>query len=462
MEGKSTVVFYKILTTDSYCRSSGANALSIWTRQFNHIRRNRYFVLPGCSNATEDVFHIGSGIEWGDVLNEALAQKRIVTTGQDGSVGPGGYISGGGHGPIASTYGLAAQQVLQVTIVTTRGDILTANDIENEDIFWAVRGGGGGQYGVITEFVIKHFPAPSQVSMGTLSIAPAGIAGENASWDAAAHLISRLPDIMDAGVAGAMTLSSGATAQKFNPSLESPTSGAVATQALWAFNISSSELHGIIDPLVQQLQSYSSNNTLTVSFSASDFENYTSFYSAISGSNTAGASGVSSSRLLGREELSKSNLRSYLQRAVAAQNNTEGTFATIGLSGGLGVNKQPEKRLGALIPSWKKAYLHLYVGGASASVDEETTPQQVLKKDAEWIEGAKEELWREWAPNMGSYMNEANPYNIEWKKDYYGENYERLLEIKKKYDPHESLFVLTGVGSDQWEYDLQSGTLCRI
>lgn len=407
------------------------------------------------------MFHIGSGVGWGDVLSEALAQQRIVTTGQDGSVGPGGYISGGGHGPIASTYGLAAQQLLQVTIVTPRGEILTANDAENEDIFWAVRGGGGGQYGVITEFVIKHFPAPSQVSMGTVSIAPVGTAGESASWDAVAHLMSKLPDLMDAGVAGAMSLSSGATAQKFNPSLKSPTSGAVASQVLWAFNVSASGLHRLVDPVVEQLRSYGTNITLTVSFSASELQNYTSFYSAISGSNTAGSGGISSSRLLGREELSKSDLRSFLQRAVAAQNATAGTFATIGLSGGLGVHKQPDDRWGALIPSWKRAYLHLYVGGASGSVDEDTTPQKVLQSNAEWIEEAKEELWREWAPNMGSYMNEANPYNSQWKKDYYGENYERLLEIKKKYDPHESLFVLTGVGSDGWEYDLQSGTLCR-
>lgn len=462
LEGKVRNIAEFQITSDNVNRSSGANALSIWTRHFRQLHRNRSFILPGCASQAEDVFHIGSGLGWGDILPVALAQGRLVTTGQDGSVGPGGYISGGGHGPIASTHGLAAQQVLQVTIVTTRGEILIANDAENQDIFWAVRGGGGGQYGVITEFVIKHFPAPSKVATGTLSIVPVGDAGVNASWDATTLLIGKLPDLMDAGVAGAMTLSTGASAQKFNPTLKALTTGAVTTQALWSFNITSSELHKLVDPLVKELQTYGSNNTLSVAFSASDYANYTSFYSSISGSNTAGQGGVSSSRLLGRTELSHPQLRSYLQRSVASQNATAGTYATIGLSGGPGVHNQPASRWGALIPSWKKAYLHLYVGGASENIDANTSPQTVLKRNAAWIEETKEKLWREWAPIMGSYMNEANPYNGEWKKDYYGENYARLLEVKKKYDPSESLFVLTGVGSDEWDYDLQSGKLCRV
>lgn len=79
---------------------------------------------------TDDVFIVGSGQQWGNVLNEALAQGRVVTTGQDPSVGLGGYIQGGGHGPLASTYGLASNQVLQMTVVTTTGEILTANEVQ--------------------------------------------------------------------------------------------------------------------------------------------------------------------------------------------------------------------------------------------------------------------------------------------------------------------------------------------
>lgn len=57
---------------------------------------------------------VGSGQTWGDVLDKDLSLGRIVTTGQDPSVGLGGYIQGGAHGPLSSTYGPAAHQVLQM------------------------------------------------------------------------------------------------------------------------------------------------------------------------------------------------------------------------------------------------------------------------------------------------------------------------------------------------------------
>lgn len=86
-----------------------------------------------------------------------------MPTGQDPSVGPGGWGQGGGHGLLSFTYDLGAHHILQATVVTTHGETL------NTDIFWALRGGGGGQYGVVTSYVFKTHPAP-QVTMGTLQI----------------------------------------------------------------------------------------------------------------------------------------------------------------------------------------------------------------------------------------------------------------------------------------------------
>jgi hypothetical protein len=59
-------------------------------------------------------------------------------------------------------------------------------------------------------------------------------------------------------------------------------------------------------------------------------------------------------------------------------------------------------------------------------------------------------------------INEANAYNPSCKTDYYGENYGKLLEIKRKYDLSGSLFVLAGVGSDEWDYNLNTGKLCQV
>lgn len=445
-------------------RSSGAHALSIWTHHLRTLERNANWKVPG-TNDTQDVFVLGSGLGWGDVLEVALSQGRIVTTGQDPSVGLGGYIQGGGHGPVASTYGLASQQVLQMRVVTTRGEVLTANSVEKSDLFWALRGGGGGQYGVVTEYIIRHFPAPDKVAMGVLSVAPKGDAGINASWDATTLLFSKLPDLMDAGVAGAATISSGAAATSFNPDLEHATTGAVMTQVFWGFNMTASQLSELVDPVAKDLRAMGSNSSLTISFSPSDNANYSAFYSSISGSNTAGQGGVLSSRLLGRSHVSGNTshdaVKGYLQRALVSQNATAGTYMTVGLSGGRGVIDSPADRWGALIPAWRSAYLHLYVGGGSAGVSQEVSPSEALAEGGSWLEQHKETLFREWAPDMGAYMNEANPYNGQWKKDYYGDSYDRLVEVKKKYDPTESLYVLTGINNGDWEYSLQDGSLCR-
>lgn len=388
-----------------------------------------------------------------------------MTTGQDPSVGLGGYIQGGGHGPLASTHGLAAQQVLQARVVTTQGEILIANEAENSDLFWAIRGGGAGQYGVVTEYVIRHFPAPESVSIGSVTIAPRNEQGANASWDAATVLFEALPGLMDAGVAGAMSMASGSIGKVFNPSAPACTTGAVVTQTLWSFNTSKDHLDSLLEPVLHSMhKADSTNTTLSITYTSSHLANYTSFYSSISGSNTAGSGGVSSSRLLGHRHtnIPHQTLRTYLQRAVAAQNATAGTYMTVGLSGGPGVIQTPEHRFGALHPAWKSAYLHLFVGGASAEPSAEVTPSEALADAAAWVEDSKETLWREWAPDSGAYMNEANPYNSQFKHDFYGSNYERLMQVKRKYDPTESLFVLAGVGSDGWEYDLQSGKLCRV
>lgn len=394
--------------------SSGSFSLSIWTRNFQRLERDTKWQVPGTSNSSEDVIIAGSGHGWGDVLDFALNQGRVVTTGQDPSVGLGGYIQGGGHGPLASTHGLAAQQVLQATVVTT--------------------------------------------------LAPVSEAGANASWEAATDLFRALPDLMDAGVAGAMSLASGSTGKAFNPAAPWSTSGAVVTQALWSFNMSIDQLDDLIKPVLQKMQARGGNDSLSITYSASATGNYAAMYSQISGSNTAGSGGVSSSRLLGRHHINilHDDLKVYLQRALVAQNGTAGTYMTVGLSGGPGVINKPKSEFGALIPAWRSAYLHLFVGGASTAPNATVTPSMALADAAAWLEDHKESLWQDWAPDSGSYMNEGNPYSSRFKNDFYGPNYQRLESIKEKYDPTYSLFVLSGVGSDSWNYDLQTGRLCRV
>lgn len=168
-----------------------------------------------------------------------------------------------------------------------------------------------------------------------------------------------------------------------------------------------------------------------------------------------------SSRLLGKKELvdtPQAEIVSYIKRALTSETGN-GMYATIGLQGGPIMANMSGERFAATNPAWRSAYLHFMAGGAEPSSD--LAPQEQLTSSGDWIEANKEAMWREWAPESGAYMNEANPLNTHFAHDYYGSNYPKLLQIKEKYDPNMTLYVLSGVGTEGWTYDLNSGELCH-
>jgi FAD/FMN-containing dehydrogenase len=72
----------------------------------------------------------------------ASARSRGVNLvgGYTGTVSIGGYLANGGHGQLSAKYGLGADMVLEIDLVTAAGEIITANECQNQDIFWAMRG----------------------------------------------------------------------------------------------------------------------------------------------------------------------------------------------------------------------------------------------------------------------------------------------------------------------------------
>lgn len=67
-----------------------------------------------------------------------------------------------------------------------------------------------------------------------------------------------------------------------------------------------------------------------------------------------------------------------------------------------------------------------------------------MKEAEEWAEEYPEAVWREWAPETGVYMNKINCFNLHWEHDFYGVYYDKLLAVKRKSDPRESLYVMSG------------------
>ena len=85
---------------------------------------------------------IGSGMTVEDVLSAAATNNVTVVTGSDQTVGIAGFLAGGGHGPVTSRYGLGADQVIEMQVVTASGQLLTINAQSSPDLFWAMRGVG--------------------------------------------------------------------------------------------------------------------------------------------------------------------------------------------------------------------------------------------------------------------------------------------------------------------------------
>lgn len=123
------------------------------------------------------------------------------------------------------------------------------------------------------------------------------------------------------------------------------------------------------------------------------------------------------------------------------------------------ITNVPKRLRDSLLPAWRSSYLH--VVAVRATINANATAQDALAAAGKWMNEVKEPIWQEWAPIAGLYMNEGNCYNTNFKNDFYTANYDQMLEIKGKYDPSDPLFVLTGVRSDSWDYNLNTGKLCH-
>lgn len=122
-------------------RSVAPGSLSLWTHHLNSITYN-----PGQFKLTSGrVFQgnsvtIGSAAIMWDIYVALDKYNQTVVGGGSKTVSAGGYISGGGHSILSPKYGLAADQVIEMEVVTPSGSIKKVNQDQNPDLFWALRG----------------------------------------------------------------------------------------------------------------------------------------------------------------------------------------------------------------------------------------------------------------------------------------------------------------------------------
>jgi FAD/FMN-containing dehydrogenase len=149
----------------SYLGTSNApDSLLIWTRpDMQAIEVLDSFVPQGAAGLVEPepAVSAGAGAIWMDAYNAVTTVAgRYVQGGGCTTVGVSGLTQGGGFGSFSKGFGSAAANLLEAEVVTADGAVRVVNAFQDPDLFWALKGGGGGTFGVVTRFTLRTHELP--------------------------------------------------------------------------------------------------------------------------------------------------------------------------------------------------------------------------------------------------------------------------------------------------------------
>ena len=140
--------------------SNAPDSLLVWTRAMNRIELHDAFVGQGCSDRPQPAVSLGAGVVWLHAYDAVSKAGRYVQGGGCTTVGVAGLIQSGGFGTFSKRYGMAAAGLIEAEVVTADGTVRIANACTNPDLFWALKGGGGGSFGIVTRLTLRTRELP--------------------------------------------------------------------------------------------------------------------------------------------------------------------------------------------------------------------------------------------------------------------------------------------------------------
>jgi FAD/FMN-containing dehydrogenase len=142
--------------------SNAPDSLLVWPRAMNDVTLIDAFVPKGGTQAEAvPAVRIGAGAMWIDAYTAVTTRAgRYVQGGGCTTVGVPGLVQGGGFGSFSKRWGTAASSLLEAEIVTADGQVRIANAFTNPDLFWAIKGGGGGTFGIVTRMTLRTHALP--------------------------------------------------------------------------------------------------------------------------------------------------------------------------------------------------------------------------------------------------------------------------------------------------------------
>ncbi|KAH9945279.1 FAD-binding domain-containing protein [Epithele typhae] len=431
-------------------RSNGRSSFLLWTHNMKNITIHPTFTPAGApKNETYDfAITLQSGVQWFEAYNAVTAVNRTIVGGASpgGSVGAAsGWLLGGGHSALSPSYGLGVDNTLEITAVTADGVLVTASAYRHSDLFWALRGGGGGSFAVVLSVTYRTHPAVPAV--GVFLTASSNTSVPNPALRSATTELVRLsPALTNAGWGGYADLQH---------------SGSTWELTLFAIvpNVSWATANASMEPLLSFVRGLASNSTgdggLTVLIAETlPFGSWAEWYDALgfnsTNSETSSEVGVNvelGSRLIprslveGEPELVADTLLGLGVGFLYYLVTPGGEAASLG-DHAAGVN-----------PAWRHAVAHVVIGTSWA----EGTSEADIDVLRAALESDTAKL-RSLAPDSGCYFNEASRFEPNFQQAFFGSNYPVLKRIKAKYDPNDLFIVTKGVGSEDWDDSLT----CRL
>lgn len=447
--------------------SDSADSLMVWTEDMNGIVLHDAFVPRGCDSThpPQPAVTIESGARWLAAYNAVTTSGgRYVQGGGCATVGVAGFIHGGGFGSFSKRYGQGAAALLEAEIVTADGGVLVVNACNHPDLFWAVKGGGGGSFGVLTKVTLRTRELPETFG---------GVFGRvKARSDAAFRdLIARMLQLY--------------ADKLFNPHWgEEITFGAdnTLTIAMVFQDLDRASAEAAWRPFTDALAAAPSQFVIEQPFTATAVparrfwdaaymeENHPGMMIPDSRPGAprtnvfwAGDAGQVGFFLHGYTSawLPASTLSAAEQPRLADALFAATRHWRVRLHVNKGLAGAPEEEIRAardtaMNPAVADAFALAIIAGAEppafAGVPGHEPDLKVARADAQAIGRATAELLKA-APGAGSYLSEGDYFDPDWKRSYWGPNYERLASVKRRYDPDGLFFTHHGVGSDEWSAD---------
>ncbi|HTX04408.1 MAG TPA: FAD-dependent oxidoreductase [Steroidobacteraceae bacterium] len=477
----------------SYLGASNApDSLMIWTRHMTDIETHAAFVPRGCEGkiAPQPAVTMGAGTYWLKAYEAVTTQRgRYVQGGGCTTVGVAGLILGGGFGSFSKRYGTAAASLLEAEVVTADGRTRIANAYTHSDLFWALKGGGGGTFAAVSKLTVRTHELPEYFGITNFKVkAPSDEAYRmllrefvrfyaaqlfNEHWGEQAHV--RGDNVLEINM-----LSQGLDAEQshevWQPFLDwvrnSPYGyslvgrvviGSLPARRMWdaewlaehwpeiIYPRNGNPLHTILDEiLAHATQEPLFRRDQRPSAAPSSF-----WWNADAGQVGWFIWGYDSLWMPASLLASDSQARLADALFAGSRHSWVELHFNKGLAGARAETIAAARDTAtnpAVLSSFALAIVADGEGPAYPGIPGHSPDVAKGRAAAEAIERCIGQL-RAVTGQSGSYVNETNYFETQWQQAFWGGNYSRLIGIKQKYDPDGLFFAHHGVGSEGWSRD---------